>query len=127
MSASGRQNRSRSDFQRPLPLIERVGPIAGESWSAEAVGALHALAGSSAFDECLEVNTRQQFRGGEEIQVPTTVAWGERDRLLIPRQARRAARAIPGARHVTLRGCGHVPTWDAPDQVARVVLEASAP
>lgn len=93
----------------------------------EAVGALHALAGSSAFDECLEVNTRQQFRGGEEIQVPTTVAWGERDRLLIPRQARRAARAIPGARHVTLRGCGHVPTWDAPDQVARVVLEASAP
>jgi len=26
---------------------------------------------------------------------------------------------------VVLRGCGHVPTWDDPEQVARVLLEAS--
>jgi pimeloyl-ACP methyl ester carboxylesterase len=59
--------------------------------------------------------------------VPTTVAWGERDRLLIfSRQAPRARRRLPAARHVTLRGCGHVPTWDDPDQVAGVILEASA-
>ena len=50
---------------------------------------------------------------------PTTIAWGERDRLLISsRQAPRARRALPDARHVTLRGCGHVPTWDDPEQVA---------
>ena len=36
------------------------------------------------------------------------------------------AAAIPGARSVTLRGCGHVPTWDDPEQVARVLLEGSA-
>jgi pimeloyl-ACP methyl ester carboxylesterase len=35
-------------------------------------------------------------------------------------------RAVPGARHVTLRGCGHVPTWDDPEQVARVLLEGSS-
>jgi pimeloyl-ACP methyl ester carboxylesterase len=58
--------------------------------------------------------------------VPTTVAWGERDRLLIySRQAPRARRRLPGARHVTLAGCGHVPTWDDPEQVATVILEAS--
>jgi pimeloyl-ACP methyl ester carboxylesterase len=57
---------------------------------------------------------------------PTTVAWGDRDRLLIySRQAPRARRMLPGARHVTLSGCGHTPTWDDPDQVARVILEAS--
>ena len=57
---------------------------------------------------------------------PATVAWGERDRLLIfSRQAPRAQRMLPGARHVVLRGCGHVPTWDDPEQVARVLLEAS--
>ena len=57
---------------------------------------------------------------------PTTVAWGDRDRLLIySRQAPRAQRMLPGARHVTLAGCGHVPTWDDPEQVAGVLLEAS--
>jgi pimeloyl-ACP methyl ester carboxylesterase len=56
---------------------------------------------------------------------PTTIAWGERDRLLIfSRQAPRARRRMPGARHVVLRGCGHVPTWDDSEQVARVVLSA---
>ena len=56
----------------------------------------------------------------------TTVAWGDRDRLLIySRQAPRARRVLPGARHVTLAGCGHVPTWDDPEQVAAVLLEAS--
>jgi pimeloyl-ACP methyl ester carboxylesterase len=54
---------------------------------------------------------------------PTTIAWGERDRLLIySRQAPRARRALPSARHVTLRGCGHVPTWDDPEQVAAAIL-----
>jgi pimeloyl-ACP methyl ester carboxylesterase len=56
---------------------------------------------------------------------PTTVAWGERDRLLIfSRQAPRARRRLPEARHVVLHGCGHVPMWDDPDQVARVLLSA---
>jgi pimeloyl-ACP methyl ester carboxylesterase len=58
---------------------------------------------------------------------PATVAWGERDRLLpFGRQAPRARRRLPAARHVVLRGCGHVPTWDDPAQVARVLVEASA-
>ena len=58
---------------------------------------------------------------------PTTVAWGDRDRLLIySRQAPRARRMLPAVRHVTLAGCGHVPTWDDPEAVARVILEASA-
>jgi len=58
--------------------------------------------------------------------VPTTVAWGDRDRLLIySRQAPRARRRLPGARHVTLTGCGHVPTWDDPEAVARVIVESA--
>jgi pimeloyl-ACP methyl ester carboxylesterase len=67
---------------------------------------------------------------GWKVEPPscaTTVAWGERDRLLIfSRQAPRARRVLPSARHVVLRGCGHVPTWDDPEQVARVLLDASA-
>ena len=54
-----------------------------------------------------------------------TIAWGEKDRLLLPRQAPRAARRVRGARLVILTGCGHVPTYDDPPQVARVLLDGS--
>ena len=58
---------------------------------------------------------------------PATIAWGQRDRLLIAsRQAPRAQRWLPGLRHVRLHGCGHVPMWDDPQQVARVILDAGA-
>ena len=65
------------------------------------------------------------FRGGAAVRQPATVAWGEKDRLLLPRQAERARAAIPQARHVTLFGCGHVPTWDDPELVARTILSSA--
>ena len=70
----------------------------------------------------------EDFRwSGPEPSCPMTVAWGDKDRVLIySRQSARAQRRLPSARHVTLTGCGHVPTWDDPEQVARVLLEASA-
>jgi pimeloyl-ACP methyl ester carboxylesterase len=60
-----------------------------------------------------------------DLDVSVTVGWGTRDALLIPRQGRRARRRMPRARHVWLRGCGHVPTWDNPEQVAAVQLAGS--
>jgi pimeloyl-ACP methyl ester carboxylesterase len=57
---------------------------------------------------------------------PATIAWGDRDRLLIfSRQAPRARRRLPEARHVVLHGCGHVPPWDDPDQVARAIADTA--
>lgn len=58
--------------------------------------------------------------------VPVTIAWGAKDRILPPRQARVAMRHLPGARFVPLPGCGHVPMTDDPALVARVLLEGSA-
>jgi len=72
---------------------------------------------------------RYQFVG--DIEVPVTIAWAEKDRVLLPYQARRAARLLPNALHVTLAGVGHVPMWDDPDLVAETIREtvarASAP
>ena len=64
-------------------------------------------------------------RGGADVRPPATIAWGEKDRLLLPRQAGRARAAIPQARHVTLFGCGHVPTFDDPELVARTILSSA--
>jgi pimeloyl-ACP methyl ester carboxylesterase len=60
-----------------------------------------------------------------EPDVPVTVAWGRRDLLTPPHQARRAQQRVPAARHVTLPGCGHSPMSDDPDRIARLILEAS--
>jgi pimeloyl-ACP methyl ester carboxylesterase len=62
---------------------------------------------------------------GDVPEVPVTIAWGTHDRILPPRQAGRALRQIPGARIVSLPGCGHVPMNDAPDLVAQVILDGS--
>jgi pimeloyl-ACP methyl ester carboxylesterase len=57
----------------------------------------------------------------QDITVPVTLAWPDRDRLV----ARPAS--LPAAvRNVTLTDCGHVPTWDDPEQVATLLLEGSA-
>jgi pimeloyl-ACP methyl ester carboxylesterase len=86
---------------------------------------LRALASAPWFDATLATIQPRQFRGGARLPVPVTVAWGDHDRLLAPRQLRRAAQELPGARLVTLRGCGHVPTYDDPEQVARVIITAT--
>jgi pimeloyl-ACP methyl ester carboxylesterase len=60
------------------------------------------------------------FSGMEQVRVPVTLAWAEHDRLVT-----RPENPVDGARSLVLRGCGHIPTWDDPEQVARVLLEGS--
>lgn len=101
----------------------KPGRISAEDSAAN----IRAVANAPWFDETRRaINSADRFTGGEQIAVPVTIAWGEHDRLLLPRQSSRAQRAIPSSRTVTLRGCGHVPMSDDPEQVARVLLEGSA-
>ncbi|HEV2781572.1 MAG TPA: alpha/beta fold hydrolase [Actinophytocola sp.] len=58
--------------------------------------------------------------------VPVTVAWGSRDRILWPRQARRAAALLPDAHHVLLRGCGHIPMADDPERITELITATCA-
>jgi pimeloyl-ACP methyl ester carboxylesterase len=64
-----------------------------------------------------------RFRGA--TAVPVTVAWGDRDRILRPHQARRARELLPQARHVSLSGCGHVPMNDNPALVASLIMQTT--
>lgn len=59
--------------------------------------------------------------------VPVTIAWAGRD-LVLPRwQAQTAKLRLPQAEHMMLRGVGHVPMFDNPHLVAKVLLHGSAP
>ncbi len=119
----------------PLILGNPVGrtltsaQLAGRPWrmtAEESIGATRNLGRSPGVRPALDGYRRWRFVPDGPLPCPVTIAWAQRDRLLLPRQAERARRAVPGARHVTLRGCGHVPTWDDPEQVARVLLEGSS-
>lgn len=56
-------------------------------------------------------------------EVPVTIAWCEKDRLVgPPKPHRRPA----GARFLVLPGVGHTPTWDDPELVAETLLDGSA-
>lgn len=63
------------------------------------------------------------FEDPELVTVPTTIAWGDADRLL---RAPRPERMPPGSRYVVLEGCGHTPTWDDPPRVAELLLSSCA-
>jgi pimeloyl-ACP methyl ester carboxylesterase len=89
-----------------------------------AVRAARNLGRSPGWKPTLDALGRSSFTDGHEVQGPVTIAWGEKDRLLLPRQASRARRALPQARHVTLFGCGHVPTYDEPELVARTIVSS---
>ncbi|MER6951427.1 alpha/beta fold hydrolase [Nonomuraea sp. NPDC000554] len=86
------------------------------------VAASQALGGSSGFDATLEAFS--DVLPPAPPKSPITIAWGEHDRLLLRRQAVRAAK-WSGQRVKLLKGCGHVPMSDDPDLVARVLLEGS--
>ena len=76
---------------------------------------------SPGFEGANEAMRSAVFSGVEHIRVPVTLAWAELDRLV-----RRPRETVPGWRTLMLHGCGHIPTWDDPGQVARVLLLASA-
>jgi pimeloyl-ACP methyl ester carboxylesterase len=78
------------------------------------------------FDEHLSATRRERFKDGHGIDVPVTVAWGDKERL-IPAKARLRNELPARTRYVTLANCGHSPMWDDPELVARTILEGSAP
>ncbi|MFE2441396.1 alpha/beta fold hydrolase [Streptomyces sp. NPDC059426] len=91
---------------------------------AAVVAETRAMREAVGFDAMLAAGDSEMFTH-DIPDVPVTIAWGSRDRVLPRRQGVRAKRVIPGARLVRLPGCGHVPMNDDPALVARVILDGS--
>jgi pimeloyl-ACP methyl ester carboxylesterase len=63
------------------------------------------------------------FERKGDVDVPVTLAWGEEDRI-VGRPSR--TRRPEATRYLEMPGWGHTPTWDDPEGVAALILEASA-
>lgn len=100
-------------------------PVTSKGWrvdAEEAVAIAQVFRDAAAFDETLAAS--QRFLGGARITVPLTVAFGTRDWLLTANCQGREE--LPGhARWLRPRGWGHVPMWDDPEAVARLILEGT--
>ncbi|MFF1796196.1 alpha/beta fold hydrolase [Kitasatospora sp. NPDC086009] len=115
---------ARSAAGRAL-LVSSIYARPGRREPAAAVAETRALREATGFGPTLAAGRGLRFTGAAG-DVPVTVAWGSRDRILLRRQGVRALRELPAARLVRLPGCGHVPMNDDPELVARVVLDTCA-
>jgi pimeloyl-ACP methyl ester carboxylesterase len=85
-----------------------------------------ALAAATGFGPARAAFATHRFADPGALQgIPVTVAWGDRDLILPVRQARRAAAALPHARHIRLPGCGHLPFADDPETCIRLIAETA--
>jgi pimeloyl-ACP methyl ester carboxylesterase len=57
------------------------------------------------------------------IKAPTLILWGEADRLIPLEHGRLYEEKIRGARLSIVKGCGHLPPLEKPDDTARYVSE----
>ena len=102
-----------------VPLSSRCGRMSAD----EAVATARTFMAATAFDETFE--SLIPVSGTREIDVPVTVAFGTRDWLLNKRCQQRDE--LPAhTRWLRPRGWGHVPMWDNPPEVARLILEGTA-
>jgi pimeloyl-ACP methyl ester carboxylesterase len=109
-TARGRRETLGRFVHRP----ERLSP--GE---AEAIARAYVTA--PAYDEASTLMRAGRVEELKSVKVPITLAWAEHDTLVRNRPL--PAKLLPRrVEQVVLPGCGHVPTWDDPELVARVVL-----
>ena len=80
-----------------------------------------AYATATGFETVNAAMRATRFTRPEQIRVPLTLAWAERDRLVTPPEG------VPSTvRNIELPGVGRMPMWDAPDLVASLLLHGSS-
>ena len=85
----------------------------------EVYGDAIALKHASAFERTIWAGMTYKF--DSSVPVPTTIAWGTKDRILPYSQSATAQERLRSARHVALPHCGHVPMVDDPKLIIRVI------
>ncbi len=65
------------------------------------------------------------FENGQHLDIPITVAFGTKDRMLRANGYRLPDQLPAHTRWISLPGCGHMPMWDDPELIARTILEGT--
>ncbi len=57
------------------------------------------------------------------VTTPALIIWGQQDRFISRIAGDDLHRAIPGSRLVVLPNAGHIPMWERPDEVNKLILD----
>jgi pimeloyl-ACP methyl ester carboxylesterase len=121
----------------PEPLLRTkigcavfAGPVVARPWRLDPndlAEVLRLFAEAPGFLDTLPHTFGGQPKGLNEIDVPVRILWGTRDLLLLPRQAKRFERLIPGCEVRYLKGLGHTPMSDDPELLVGEIRKSRAP
>ena len=123
-------------LERPLTTLMRFRAVRsaalaqiyarpGRLTPEQARAAITAAGRCPGFLPTLRATAHRHYRSSAPIAAPVTVAFGSRDRLLLPGTSRHVEQLPPGATVVALPGCGHVPMSDDPPAVAALLAAAA--
>jgi pimeloyl-ACP methyl ester carboxylesterase len=113
-------------LRNPVTRSLLAGPSLARPWRKdpdELIEETELFASNPGFEATLPHTFHAQPRGLTTLDTPVLILWGTMDVVLIPRQGRRFERLIPGAELRYVRGIGHVPMSDAPEQLADAITE----
>jgi pimeloyl-ACP methyl ester carboxylesterase len=113
-------------LRNPVTRSLLAGPTTARPWKKdpdELIEEAELFASNPGFEATLPHALGGQPRGLTTLDVPVLILWGTLDIVLIPRQGRRFERLIPGAELRYIRGIGHVPMSDAPEELAGAIAD----
>jgi pimeloyl-ACP methyl ester carboxylesterase len=113
-------------LRNPVTRTLLAGPASARHWRKdpdELIEEMELFGSNPGFDATLPHTFHAQPRGLTTLDTPVLILWGTLDVILLPRQGRRFERLIPGSELRYVRGIGHVPMSDAPEELADAIAE----
>jgi pimeloyl-ACP methyl ester carboxylesterase len=113
-------------WRNPVARTLFVSSVYARGWRKdpdEAMEESELFANCAGFDATRPFLLDRQPRGLTTLDTPVLLLWGTLDMVLLPRQGRRFERLIPGAELRYMRGLGHTPMSDAPEELAEAITE----
>ncbi|MEM8904418.1 MAG: alpha/beta hydrolase [Actinomycetota bacterium] len=80
---------------------------------------------AEAFADMFDLLTAEWFDGLEPLAIPTTILWGDGDRVLGADQATDLLRVVPDASTETVEGWGHFPMIEQPESYLSRIVDIS--
>ena len=113
-------------MRNPVGRTLFAGPALGKPWRADPadmVEQAELFGNAPGMLPTFEALEGRQPLGLTTLDVPVLLLWGTKDLILLPRQGRRFERLIPGAELRYLKGLGHTPMSDDPEQLTSAIEE----